>query len=94
MERAVLLSKQPLIGPQDLPTTLVEQSQQAQPEPHTAMSLKKAMEGPEKAILYAALETHQWNRQETARVLQINRTTLYKKMRHYGLLKKADRHNQ
>ena len=30
-----------------------------------------------------------WKRQETARVLDINRTTLYKKMKKYGLL--ADR---
>jgi two-component system response regulator HydG len=27
-----------------------------------------------------------WNRQETARILDINRTTLYKKMKKYGLL--------
>lgn len=48
--------------------------------------LKEALEEPEKQIILTALEKLNWNRQETARVLDINRTTLYKKMKKYGLL--------
>jgi two-component system response regulator HydG len=48
--------------------------------------LKEALEEPEKQIIIAALRALNWNRQETARVLDINRTTLYKKMKKYGLL--------
>ena len=48
--------------------------------------LKEALEEPEKLIILQALEALNWNRQETARVLDINRTTLYKKMKKYGLL--------
>jgi two-component system response regulator HydG len=48
--------------------------------------LKEALEGPEKQLILQALEALNWNRQETARVLDINRTTLYKKMKKYGLL--------
>ena len=48
--------------------------------------LKEALEEPEKQIILQALEALNWNRQETARVLDINRTTLYKKMKKYGLL--------
>ncbi len=48
--------------------------------------LKEALEEPEKQIILRALEALNWNRQETARVLDINRTTLYKKMKKYGLL--------
>ncbi len=48
--------------------------------------LKEALEEPEKRIILQALEALNWNRQETARVLDINRTTLYKKMKKYGLL--------
>ncbi|MBV8231712.1 MAG: helix-turn-helix domain-containing protein, partial [Planctomycetaceae bacterium] len=33
-----------------------------------------------------ALQALNWNRQETARVLDIDRTTLYKRMKKYGLL--------
>jgi two-component system response regulator HydG len=48
--------------------------------------LKEALEEPEKRIIIQALQAFNWNRQETAQVLQINRTTLYKKMKKYGLL--------
>jgi two-component system response regulator HydG len=48
--------------------------------------LKEALEEPEKRIIIQALQALNWNRQETARVLDINRTTLYKKMKKYGLL--------
>lgn len=48
--------------------------------------LKEALEGPERQLILEALQALNWNRQETARVLDINRTTLYKKMKKYGLL--------
>jgi DNA-binding NtrC family response regulator len=48
-------------------------------------SLKKALSAPEKQIIIDALEAHGWNRQNTARFLGINRTTLYKKMKKYGI---------
>ncbi|MEL7237460.1 MAG: sigma 54-interacting transcriptional regulator, partial [Planctomycetota bacterium] len=50
-----------------------------------AMPLKDALEGPEKAIIKAALDRNAWNRQATADELQVNRTTLYKKMRYFKL---------
>jgi two-component system, NtrC family, response regulator HydG len=59
------------------------------PRPHLPLSirpLKEALEEPEKRIIIQALQALNWNRQETARVLDINRTTLYKKMKKYGLL--------
>ena len=43
------------------------------------------MEEPEKRILLRALRANNWNRQATADQLQINRTTLYKKMKQYDL---------
>jgi two-component system, NtrC family, response regulator HydG len=59
------------------------------PRPHLKMGvrpLKEALEEPEKRIIVQALQAFNWNRQETARVLDINRTTLYKKMKKYNLL--------
>ncbi len=61
----------------------------AMPRPHLKMGvrpLKEALEEPEKRIIIQALQAFNWNRQETARVLDINRTTLYKKMKKYNLL--------
>ena len=37
------------------------------------------------AIIEATLRHNQWNRQLTAVKLEINRTTLYKKMKRYNL---------
>jgi two-component system response regulator HydG len=48
--------------------------------------LKAALEAPEKRIIIQALAACNGNRKETAEVLGINRTTLYKKIKSYGLL--------
>jgi DNA-binding NtrC family response regulator len=49
------------------------------------MPLERAMELPERRIIEAALRRNNYNRQNTAAELAINRTTLYKKMRKHGL---------
>jgi DNA-binding NtrC family response regulator len=49
------------------------------------MTLHDALREPERQILLSALESNNWNRQSTADQLDINRTTLYKKMKTYGL---------
>ena len=51
----------------------------------TPMPLADALRDPEKQILLAALRANDWNRQATARELGINRTTLYKKIKQFGL---------
>jgi len=89
IERAALLSKDKYIGPDDLPSS-IKQARRRQ-EIYKSMSLKEALAEPEKNLIRQALETNHWNRQETARALQINRTTLYKKMKHYGLDAEAER---
>ena len=40
---------------------------------------------PERQIILNALAAHGWSRQETAKALGINRTTLYKKMKKFGI---------
>ncbi|MEM6853219.1 MAG: sigma-54 dependent transcriptional regulator [Planctomycetota bacterium] len=51
----------------------------------TPTPLAEALQEPERQIVLAALEANGWNRQETARQLDINRTTLYKKIKQFGL---------
>ena len=48
-------------------------------------SLREALEEPERQIILQALRQHHWNRAATADALEINRTTLYKKMKRLGL---------
>ncbi|MBN2137496.1 MAG: sigma-54-dependent Fis family transcriptional regulator [Sedimentisphaerales bacterium] len=90
IERAALLSKGKFIRADDLPET-ISQEQNRQRKAYEPMSLKEALAGPERDIIRKALEANHWNRQETAKALEINRTTLFKKMKRYGLYEEAKR---
>jgi DNA-binding NtrC family response regulator len=90
IERAVLLSKNSFITPDDLPNAVKQDEAYLQRE-FEPMSLKAAMEEPERNIIRRALEANRWNRQKTADMLQINRTTLFKKMKVLGLYDEAER---
>jgi len=88
VERAVVLTKNTVIQVQDLPDAL--RTEEIHPDfagrlGSGASSLKAALASPEKQLILDALEAHGWNRQETADFLGINRTTLYKKMKKYGV---------
>jgi DNA-binding NtrC family response regulator len=50
--------------------------------------LKESLQEPERRIILEALRLLDWNRVETARALGIDRTTLWKKMAKYGLLRR------
>jgi len=90
IERATLLSKGKFIDAEDLPNS-VRHEPGRRARKYEPMSLKEALAGPEKDVIRKALEANHWNRQETAKALQINRTTLFKKMKHYGLYAEAER---
>lgn len=53
--------------------------------PGSIPTLSEALEEPERRIIRAALEANNWNRNVTADLLGINRTTLYKKMKKLGI---------
>jgi DNA-binding NtrC family response regulator len=53
--------------------------------PGAISTLSEALEEPERRIIRAALEANNWNRNITADLLGINRTTLYKKMKKLGI---------
>ncbi|MEO1512901.1 MAG: sigma 54-interacting transcriptional regulator, partial [Planctomycetota bacterium] len=55
------------------------------PGPYRAIPLADALLEPERKIIMRALEANDWNRQATADALAINRTTLYKKMKHLDI---------
>ncbi len=88
VERAVLLGKHSEISLEDLPATIAagqlsplkESSESSQ-----AHALKEALEAPERRIILEMLQNNNWNRNQTADALGINRTTLYKKMKKLGL---------
>jgi len=98
VERAVVLARRPQIQKEDLPDAVQFQDVDGNPgfrerrrnpwgigpdwKPHP---LRDAIQEPEKQIILAALKYHEWNRQKTAASLDINRTTLYKKIKQYEL---------
>jgi DNA-binding NtrC family response regulator len=90
MERAVLLSKDKFIGVEDWPDS-IKDGQGDYQKTYRTMNLKEVRAEPEKRLIMQALEANNWNRQETAKALQINRTTLYKKMKRYGLDTEVER---
>ena len=89
VERAVLLGKNDRILPEDLPAALHAEPAAATGAtplaPIGQRTLKEALEGPERQIILDVLNRNNWNRNETAETLGINRTTLYKKMKRLRL---------
>jgi DNA-binding NtrC family response regulator len=94
VERAAVLSKGQMITAEDLPTHVQSAPEMNVPTlrlaesedlPWVPTTLDEALREPERRILTAALNANNWNRQKTADVLGINRTTLYKKMKQLGL---------
>ena len=84
VERGVILCRSDTLTPTDLPQDMTRSV--SAPEPGQLLPLRKALEIPEREIIERTLRSHNWNRQETAAALMINRTTLFNKMRKYGLL--------
>lgn len=81
VERAVVLSKGPVVGESDLPESLREDHSIRAFDRAGGTNLKAAMALPERQMILDTLAANRWNRQDTAKTLGINRTTLYKKMK-------------
>ena len=77
IEHAVIISKKEQILPGDLPQSVLQKPLIPQ-EFHTLQDY-------EKSIILKTLEETNWNKHQTARMLKINRSTLYAKMKRYGL---------
>lgn len=100
VERAAVLTTKPTIGIESLPAAVVSgetglsilQGESAiQDGPWEPLPLVEALKEPERRILLRALEANEWNRSVTAEQLDINRTTLYKKMKALGISGDEDR---
>ena len=80
VERAIAVSDGPLIELSDLPVEL--RCRSAQPDADAAVG---KLEAAERQAIVEALETTQGRRLEAAKLLGIGKTTLYKKLKDYGL---------
>lgn len=84
IERAVILSQGDFIVPEILPPQLKEKDMLPKPRLES-LTLAEALAAAEKQILFECLRQNNWNRQATAQMLDISRTTLFNKMRRYRI---------
>jgi two-component system response regulator HydG len=77
IERAIVIGQGPEVMARSLPFF-----ERAQPVPG---DLPRALEEVEKAHIGKMLEIHNWNVSKAAKVLDIDRTTLHKKIQKFGL---------
>ncbi len=88
VQRAVLLTKRPIIGVELLPPALLASTAGGSRVSIGIMpgqTLRDALEGPERQIILDVLRANSFSRSQTADHLGINRTTLYKKMKRLGI---------
>ena len=88
IERAVILTRGQIITPVDFPENIcLQEDKEKTLADNSNLKLKSALMFPEKDFIVTALNSSGWSRNEAAKLLGINRTTLYKKMLKFGLLK-------
>lgn len=89
IERAVILAQSEIITEKELPLNMVRilESDQGTPDEKLHFKPFKPLEEVEKETILLALEKAGGNKSETARILKINRRTLYSKLKNYGITK-------
>ncbi len=85
IERSVMLARGVQITFEDLPAELLKGTSKVHLN-ENILPLRIALEEPERQIIEKALIFNNWNRHKTADMLDVNRSTLFTKMRKYGLV--------
>ena len=85
IERGVILCKGEYVTLGDLPETLTRTDSGRGASVGPIVSLKNEMDKCEKRVVEEALKRNGFNRNRTCRMLKINRTTLYNKMRRHAI---------
>ena len=85
LERACVLARGDLLTVQHLPENFSARAFNMETATN-GNSLKDVLREPEKKVIVDALKQTGWNRKKAATLLNINRTTLYNKMRKHNLL--------
>jgi two-component system response regulator HydG len=82
IEHAIIIAKQDKILPKDLPQYLLQR-------PLVTQEFT-TLQDYEKHLILKTLEETKWNKHRAAKRLNINRSTLYGKMKRYGLEKEQN----
>ena len=84
MERLAILCGEEGIGFDDLPDEIGQNAQGARSEqelPPEGLSLNRAVEELERSLISQALDRTEWNKNQAAQLLDLNRTTLIEKIK-------------
>jgi DNA-binding NtrC family response regulator len=84
IERAVLLGNQPMIGPEDLPGSCVSVDSPSGPLT-AALARAYTLRDLEREYIQRVLEDTNGNKTEAAKILGVDRTTLYRKLEDYKI---------
>jgi DNA-binding NtrC family response regulator len=87
IERAVVMATGPIITPTDLPVKLHQEKTLFRDTDETLFASASLYEQ-EKQLILQTLETTNWNKYKTAKLLGITRSTLYSKIEKYQLSQK------
>ena len=85
VQRAVVLCRDSYVTPDDLAVSSVERHEPLLPD-RELLPLKQAMRKVERRLILDGLKATDGNRKEAAKLLGINRTTLYNKMHEYDIM--------
>ena len=93
IERACILVKGSIMQIKDLPEHIRKQDVQSNGARGRVVggSLKRALKTPEREIILESLNSTDWNCTKASASLGINRTTLYNKMKRYGIKRNKGR---
>ncbi len=83
VERAVILTNKNVIMPDDLPPSIRE-SQSKTPDTEEILE-GKTLEELEKHYILKTLEKHNWNQKKVSEMLNVSTTTLWRKLKTYGI---------
>ena len=85
IEHALIVCQDKVIERQHLPVLLQEPTVFKETSQEIHLNLDQEIESSEENVIRTVLKKYHWNRAKTARALNINRTTLWRKMKKYHI---------
>jgi len=85
IERALILAAKNVILPEDLPSGVLESEPRTGKEPETLLGVDQTLEDLEKKHILMTLDKYVWNQKKASEILGISTTTLWRKLKSYGI---------
>ncbi|MFC1535102.1 sigma 54-interacting transcriptional regulator [Thermodesulfobacteriota bacterium] len=85
IEHALIICQDEVIAPRHLPLFFQKPNTPPELPESSEMDLSSTLQDSERHRIYEMLKRHNWNRGKTARELNINRTTLWRKIKKYHI---------